>query len=738
MNIFFRQRLALCIVLLLVGMTVSAISAEATVTVIVNPGPFSSIGQAAEGEEKVDWWDGNFSDDRACTECFAAMELLRFLPSCSVIPENAVQVQSSGKLPPAGDVMLVGSRISNPLIASYSLPDSIRLETNESFCIRAFRENNRTVTIIEGKDRVGTMYGVYRYLEHLGMRFYGLGEKGTVYPKEKNPIPAALTTFENPSFLTRGYHAWEDRGNNDFFLWMARNRINFWTAAEKELHLLKKLGMKCVDGGHFIQLQCLDPKAEYPYNHPKFKGDENKPRDPYASGKEYSGDANGDGRLSYFEAHPEWYGLRKGRRSDNIKDDFGDNYCTSNADATKELAKNVVQCLIDGSWKNVDILNFWMMDDVDKWCECENCKKQGSCTDRLFVVVHEVLGELKKARMEGRLKRDVEISSLAYLDTLAPPTRALPGDFDYQNFSITFYPINRCYNHAFADPSCTEYNEPLRRNYEAWVTGTGRVYAGKMFIGEYYNISYLRSLPMLYTRTMAADIPWYYKTGTRNFHYMHTPTSLWGTWTLNQYLLARLLWDVSTNVDTLLDEYFQRFYPTTSDITRSFYQNLEKGMESFKTFRYWGWKERVKSDDGNIFPMKHFHYEPYRPLTDDGIDLLEMKDYLTHARNDIDAAFLRCADDTEKSRLLEDERRFAYGEAMYYFHYHIFRTALFHRGHNESMARREFAELERYADKLRGITDLVQVSSSHANSKDGLEATQAVDVYTMFKEKYGK
>jgi len=44
---------------------------------------------------------------------------------------------------------------------------------------------------------------------------------------------------------------------------------------------------------------------------------------------------------------------------------------------------------------------------------------------------------------------------------------------------------------------------------------------------------------------MAADIPWYYQTGARHFHYMHVPTGLWGTWRINQYLMGRLLWNVA-------------------------------------------------------------------------------------------------------------------------------------------------------------------------------------------------
>ena len=161
-------------------------------------------------------------------------------------------------------------------------------------------------------------------------------------------------------------------------------------------------------------------------------------------------------------------------------------------------------------------------------------------------------------------------------------------------------------------------------------------------------------------------------------------------------------------------------------------------MESFKAVRYWGWKNSLKTESGEIFPAKHFHYEPYFPKTNDGTDLPEMKEYMLAARKDIDAALLKCTDKTEKSRLLEDERRFAYGEAMFFFHYHLFCTAMFFQNHNDDTARSEFARLEQYAEKLRGITELVQVSATHANAENGLAATQAEDLYKFFREKYGE
>ena len=714
-----------------------AVVANAELTILVNSVSFPSVEEAAAAEEQVNWWDDKAPDDRACTECFAAQELARFLPLCTTVSTQDIVFRKPDRLPETGDVVIIGCKASNSLVKTKSLPDSIKLETDQSFSIRAFREKGRTVTIIEGNDRIGTLYGVYGYLKHLGIRFYGLGDTGTVYPDTKSPLPDELNIVENPSYLTRGFHAWEDRGDETFFLWMARNRMNFWTSAEKEVHLLKKYGIKLADGGHTIQMNFLNPKTEYPYNHPKFKGDEDKPKDPYDQGNEYTGDTDGNGVLTYFEAHPEWYGLYDGKRSDNIKDEFGDNFCTSNKDANRELAKNMIQSLIDGTWKYVDIINFWMMDGTYNWCECENCKKQGTYTDRLLAVVDIMLREIQKARRENRLQRDVQLSSLAYLETIEPPTKPLPNDFDYDNFSITFFPIERCYNHTFADPSCTEYNRRLHDSYLEWTSGSGRHYKGTMFIGEYYNVSYLKSLPMLYTRMMAVDIPWYYHTGTRHFHYMHTPTRLWGTWTLNQYLLAQLLWDSTTDADELVSEYFHRYYPTTCETTKQFYQQLEKATASFKAIRYWGWKKNLTDKNAEIFTKQHFSYETQHPLLNDGTDILEMKDYFAEARTSIDSALLLCTDNTERQRLLEDEYRFSYGEDMFMFHYHLYRTAMFYHEGNEDMARHEFAHLQYYAERLKNIVDLVEVSSSHANAKNGFEATQAADTFDFFKEKYG-
>ena len=122
------------------------------------------------------------------------------------------------------------------------------------------------------------------------------------------------------------------------------------------------------------------------------------PRTPTGSVRTFQGDADDDGRLSYFEAHPEWYPLVNGRRVPGIRDErFGTNFCTSNPHATAEFVKNFVQALVDGPLSHADIVRFWTL-DAGKWCECEACQAQGTPTDRYLLLVHRFCREIDKAR----------------------------------------------------------------------------------------------------------------------------------------------------------------------------------------------------------------------------------------------------------------------------------------------------------------------------------------------------
>ena len=681
------------------------------VSIVVATGPFADVSAAGAGEACVDWWDADPSDDDACTEGFAALELRRHLSRALALPESAIALQRAPTLPPTGDVFVLGSRRSNPLIAT--LAGHARPQPGagpDGFRLRALRRGGRSVFLIEGDGRTGTLYGVYAFLETLGVRFYGLGDTGITWPPTPPALPRRLDLVSRPAFLTRGFWAWEPRGDPEFFLWMARNRMNLWTAAETDAGLLKKLGIRLTGGGHVVQAEFLDPRAPH------------------------------DGRRSNFEAHPEWYGLHDGRRSDRIHGEAGDNFCTSNAGAVHEFAGRMIEALATGSLRHADVVNLWPLDQ-GRWCECERCQALGNPADRMLDLVARVDAELRAARRSGRLTRDVELTSPAYLETLVPPTRPLPAGYDTARCTVTFFPYFRCYAHALADESCTEINARLAARFAGWALEPGRTYRGPLAIGEYYNVNVFKSLPLVFPHVMAADLRWYYRHGARHFHYMHAPTRAWGTWTLQHAVLARLLWDPAADVDELLDEFCRCYYPTSAAHMAAFAAALETASanilaieQCIGAFGTGGAPAgRLTAAAMPLFPLAHLGYDRRSAPANSAPSWVETMDAMRRARHELDAALAVCRGPLERSRLLDDERRFAYGEATFALYDRVLRAAGCDRAGDGAGLARELAAADSLAGRLRTVHDLVQVASSHANARDGLDASHVERTLAYFR-----
>jgi len=678
-------------------------------TIVAGSARFGSVEAAAGGEERVDWSTSESLDADACTESFGATELRRFLARALRRDEREIALTSAPTLPVAGDVIVLGSRRSNPLVAS--LVHGRAPTAPQSFRIVTHRRDGRRVFVIEGHDRAGTLYGGYAFLNAIGVRFDGLGNLGVTLPSA-GVLPRDLGLEEAPAFTTRGFWAWEPRGNREFFLWMARNRMNLWTAAEPNPAFLKKLGIQLVAGGHTIQAEFLDP-------------------------------------AEYFQAHPEWFGLRGGVRSANIKGEFGDNYCTSNHDATRELARNLVRSLASGRMRYADRVELWMLDG-GAWCECEACRAQGSPSDRTVVVLRQVAAAIAEARRAGLLERNVEIGGAAYLETLPPPSAAHRAAASEQSSaepagmtSITAFPYYRCYAHALADTSCHEINHRLAPNVAAWAR-TSRETDLALGIGEYYNVSWFSSLPLVFPHVTADDIRWYRTLGARSFHYMHVPTRLWGTWALNHDVMAALLWRPSTDVDSLIAAFCQARYPTTARPMRAFLGDLELASANIFAVEHCigalgrsGRAGRLAVRSFPVLPLQHLQLDARGNSRNRAPAWSEILAAMHRARLAIDEASRACADSAECQRIAEDERRFEYGELAFRLYDAIIRTALADHAGDDPGARRAFAPAEGLAPRLRKLVDVVQVASSHANATDGLAATHLVNTYEYFRARYG-
>ena len=725
---------------LLLGLSMQADAAPPSVCIVVNMGEYDSASAAANDEAHVDWCDADTRDDTICTECFAACELRHYLCKMAGLDESQrdnFPIVDDDE-PATGQLILIGGPTSNGAMKRYARDVGVGAATldglgPEGFRIKTSEGGIPRLLVIAGGGRVGTLYGAYALLQELGVRWYAPGSLHEEVPRRTLERLPTLDITERPAFITRGFWAWEDRGNDAFVEWMARNRMNLWCDAQSNHPALKKRGIQLTCGGHLHQERFINPRTPYPYNHPRFTGDEDKPDDPYPVGEQYAGDVNGDGALSYSEAHPEWYGLYGGKRSFGIPG--RDNFCTSNPDAVAEFMKNFVQDLIDGTWRDADSVNFWMLDG-GRWCECEKCKALGIPTDRNFLLVHRLRQEINRARAEGRLHRDVRVIFLAYADVLAPPTRPLPRGFDYEHCIATYFPIARCYVHAFSDESCTEINERYRTHYYGWSQEPERHYRGQVFIGEYYNVSGYKCLPIVYAHVMAKDIPYYYDTGARHMHYMHVTTGNWGTRALTNYQMAKMLWNPKLDVEALWDEYFSGRYGPAAHAMRELYWTLERALCNVTVLKY-RLARRLEANSAELFTERHMRYEESHPETDDGPDLAEMVRYVEQCRGLIDGAMAMELPERIKGRIAEDERGFAYGERTIHLYDHVVQAIVADRAEKPDEARRQFLLARQYADALRADTTSTTMSSSHANDRDAFTASRITNAYKRLEGKYG-
>lgn len=725
--------------------------------IIVNKGRFNSVAEAANAEGLVNWWDDRDQDAVVCTECFAAMELRKHLCKLTGVEEmdeNNFRFNDDDSLP-GGSAILVGNKHSNKIISSLwggFLPhknNNSEEVSQEGFYIRTLIHEGRNLILLEGNSRVGTLYAVYSFMESLGVRWFGLGEKGLhCNVNDSFEIPQ-LNYSDYPWFKTRGsYSEIVDDTNEELIDWLTRNRVNF-AFFDKIMnpYNLKKRGINICTGGHNIQDQFLNPHNEYPYKHMIYGGD-GKSEDPYAVSKEYLGDTDENGILTYFEAHPEWFGMMDGKRSSNVgnggREGFGDNYCTSNEDATQELCKNIVNSLISGRLSKTDYINVWLLDN-GKWCTCEKCESMGNYSYKLAMIIYTLSKTIDAARVEGRLKRNIKILYPAYHETLPIPDHPLPEDFDYENCIITYFPIERCYVHDIDDPACTETNQELIETYTSWTIDPERTYKGEIFVGEYYNVSSFASCPVPNMKKMKHDIPFYYSTGTRHMYYMHMTALNWGTLTLTNYQFQKMLWNPGIDVDQLLDEYYNMYYGKIAVQMKEFYETLEAATRNMKYYKHYQYHKGVRhslankltNDVKDLFPLKHMQYNTVLNDGNAGISVVETVEMFKECRKLIDAALVLADSEPLIGRVLEDEMRFTYGEDMVLYFYYMTRTNLFRWNGQQSLAKRSFERARFFAEKLEKNTEAVAGLLRFDNMKNGLNATWCREAYLNYLKIYG-
>lgn len=409
---------------------------------------------------------------------------------------------------------------------------------------------------IHGVGRPGVLYGVYELLRMQGWRWYGFGADGEVSPEptESLVFPDGIEDYTPSMSFGRGFDfEGMSLDSVDLYLWMARNRMSVAGYRPGTAPLCSKLGLTAKTGGHIFEW-LLDPDR-----------------------------VTSSGR-TLWEDHSDWYGLpadgnRRKDRALNIQ------LCVSRPDMIEFAGDELVR-LLKGEWSGAGRIDIWGFDTWGSVCMCPECSEIGNGTDHALHFLAELRNAVNRAVAEGKLDHNVTLVMCSYegTATLSAPTKEIPQVLIDSGDCVVFYPIKRCYRHTLLDPDCNRnliYSGALRD----WCRLNPNM---PIVLGEYYNVSKFEDLPLLFTRTMAQDIKDYHKLGVRGLTYMHVPLVNWATRTLTQCLYTQLLWDVDTDVEVFVSEYFKGFYGPYSGQMRRVYSHIEKAWELVASWRAWG------------------------------------------------------------------------------------------------------------------------------------------------------
>ncbi len=245
-----------------------------------------------------------------------------------------------------------------------------------------------------------------------------------------------------------------------------------------------------------------------------------------------------------FAAHPEFLGLLDGQRSST-------KFCISNPGLRRLVAADAVRQLEEQPSGEVDSLSI-EPSDGSHWCECAECAKLGSITDRALLLANEVA-----AAVEAKFPHKY-VGMLAYNEHSTPPSLAAHPHV-IVNVATAFIKGGHTLDQVIAgwSPKVKMFGIREYLGVMAWdhdMPGKGR--------GA--NTEYL-------SRTITG----FYAKGAR--FYGTEADDNWGCNGLGYYLAARMLWDIreADHLDELTTDFIEKCFGAARAPMRKFYELID-------------------------------------------------------------------------------------------------------------------------------------------------------------------
>jgi hypothetical protein len=259
----------------------------------------------------------------------------------------------------------------------------------------------------------------------------------------------------------------------------------------------------------------------------------------------------------YFEEHPEYYALVDGqRRSANAQ------LCLTNPNVLRLTINKVLEWMEQHPEASIYSVS---QNDSEGWCECEDCRRVeqeegGAHSGPILRFVNAVAMEVAKQHPEKL------IDTLAYWYSEPPPLHARP----LPNVRIRLCPIGACEAHPYENCKDDAY---FMNHLRAWSKITNQLY-----IWHYVTNFSHYLLPFPDFDELAADIPMYRKNGVVGIFLEGDFANGGGgeNAELRSYVMARLLWNPSLEVNSIIEEFMAAYFGKAARPMRAYFDLLHR------------------------------------------------------------------------------------------------------------------------------------------------------------------
>lgn len=404
--------------------------------------------------------------------------------------------------------------------------------------------NANRIAIIGGRDRQrGVLYGVYDFLEQLGVRWYRPEPWGEYVPSlTKLEFVTGKTISKRPTYEFRsvisggftriGEHTLTQREWG--MRWALRNRLNGSDVGGEPAH-----------GGQFRPVS----------SHSYFQ------RVPVET---------------YFAEHPEYFNLYQGQRR-KVRPDFktrpgnptGLQLCLSNPAVQEIFAQSIIAEA--RAAKDFQSTSFSATpNDAGPFCECDQCramddpKNPRMMSNRVCKFTNIVARKVAKA-VPGAM-----VSLNAYSSWADPPTVVEKME---PNVIIHTALINELSDYTkMLEAPAPNWNLKTLANFQKWhALGIKRVYTYDYWSG------YGWKGPLPIARTIANRLKSYRKFGIRGTYDETSPS--WGSQGFELYIAAKLLWNPDLDIEKELNIYYENYFGPAAKPMKAYHEALMKALE---------------------------------------------------------------------------------------------------------------------------------------------------------------